>query len=136
MKTSTVNGVTYELPEGWEPIETVPLGKRIQVLYTNGESCPVTFDAIHNPHSPNKSNRIAWQHIVAPKVMPWKPKVGEEYWVIFGNGTPHCFVWTGSSEGSDYYTANNVYPTRGAAEAARPNVIAAHNGGAKWKGGV
>ena len=137
MKTSTVNGVKYELPDGWEPMESVPFGERIQVMYTNGESCPVTFDACFNPYQHGKSKRIAWQHIVAPKVASWKPKQGEVYWsVIYSTHKISMETWSCSCDDGARYAVGNCYPTREAAEAARERIIGAHTGGAKWKGGV
>jgi len=136
VKTSTVNGVTYELPDGWEPIETVPLNVRVQVKYTNGESCPVTFDALNYRVLQENKTRIAWQHIVAPKVMPWKPKYREEYFFVDGSGQICASVWTEDAADKRRYAIGNCYPTESAAAPVCPLVIAAHNGGAKWKGGV
>lgn len=132
MKTSTVNGVTYELPEGWEPIETVPMDNAVNVLLQSGRFTYLTFCTTDG----NPFPYIAWQHIVAPKVMPWRPKEGEPFYVLWASGKMGCLIWYGSPDDQEYYESNNCYPTQAAAEAARERVIAAHTGGAKWKGGV
>lgn len=128
MKTSTVNGATYELPEGWEPIESAPTDIMVNTLNDSGafewDSCPF------------EDRAIAWQPIVAPKIVTWKPKYNESYYVVTGDGEVARFQWHNDSSDQEFYKLGNCYPTESAAEAARPNVIAAHNGGAKWKGGV
>ena len=65
MKTSTVDGVTYELPEGWEPIETVPIGETINLLYKDGSmSCRNLREILVSA----TTTAIAWQPITPLKV--------------------------------------------------------------------
>lgn len=133
MKTSTVNGVTYELPDGWEPIVSVPNGVRVKFMLDNGSVLTGTTGLMtYNPCV----TYIAWQHIVAPKVMPWKPKYREEYFFVDGSGQICASVWTEDAADKRRYAIGNCYPTESAAAPVCPLVIAAHTGGAKWKGGV
>lgn len=45
MKTSR----GYILPDGWEPIEEVPMNQRVNVLYTSGETTCTTYTDNYTP---------------------------------------------------------------------------------------
>lgn len=53
-----------------------------------------------------------------PKPSAWKPKVGEEYWVVTGYGGTHKYFWTDVESDEAYYSMNNCFPTQELAETA------------------
>ena len=51
------------------------------------------------------------------KGKPWKPEKGEYYWFVGSWGDVSCDDWRGSSEDIFYLKSNNVFKTKGEAEA-------------------
>ena len=65
----------YKLPEGWKPIETVPIGVAVNVLYYDGHTHSCTF--ADRAYIPNPI--VAWQPIVPVEVEEVKPR-----WTVEG----------------------------------------------------
>ena len=104
MKTSTVNGVTYELPEGWEPIETVPC-HTATVYFMDADGEVVTsYSQLACAKHPNA---IAWQPITPPKVVR-RFEAAEK-------GRPLSGPWTVTQDGWREVAFN--IPTKSAAQA-------------------
>lgn len=61
---------------------------------------------------------------VKPKVVEvkrkvWKPKIGEHYWYLYGDGKISTITWCGSKLDADRYKLGNCFRTEEEAEFAR-----------------
>ena len=61
---------------------------------------------------------------VKPKVVEvkrkvWKPKIGEHYWYLYGDGNISTITWCGSKLDADRYKLGNCFRTEEEAEFAR-----------------
>ena len=62
------------------------------------------------------------EHNITPK--PWKPKIGENYWVIVPDGDISEYSWLDSLGGNSNYKLGNCYRTREEAEVNRDKWVA------------
>ncbi len=58
------------------------------------------------------------------KRKPWKPKIGENYWVIVPDGDISEYAWLDSLDDNSNYKLGNCYRTREEAEANRDKWVA------------
>ena len=72
--------------------------------------------------SSSLSNLIYGTYTIKRK--PWKPKIGENYWVIIPDGDISEYVWLDSLGGNSNYKLGNCYRTREEAEANRDKWVA------------
>lgn len=57
--------------------------------------------------------------VVEVKRKVWKPKIGEHYWYLYGDGKISTITWCGSKLDADRYKLGNCFRTEEEAEFAR-----------------
>ena len=67
-------------------------------------------------------NLLSGVHTIKRK--PWKPKIGENYWVIVPDGDISEYAWLDSLDDNSNYKLGNCYRTREEAEANRDKWVA------------
>lgn len=61
----------------------------------------------------------ATQKVAEVKRKVWKPKIGEHYWYLYGDGNISTITWCGSKLDADRYKLGNCFRTEEEAEFAR-----------------
>lgn len=75
----------------------------------------------------DEPNWLAKKYRIKPEE-PWKPKVGEIYYFIAGDGKVRMSKWYGDEVDNDTYNLGNCFETNEEAKAAVPRVKAALKG--------
>lgn len=86
----------------------------------------VYIDGSWKSNMPNTSFALEklLEGIYTIKRKPWKPKIGEKYWVIVPDGDISEYAWLDSLGGHSNYKLGNCYRTREEAEANRDKWVA------------
>ena len=113
----------YELEAPWQPIETVPLYKNVNVMYADGMFSTCAYSGA------GLRLAIAWCPIVPPKVKRWRAEEGTRYYFVDYGCEVRDMPESGSMGDGKAYQAGNYYRTREEAEAAAERVKKAYQGG-------